>query len=167
MSDECPLPPRQYHGFAGRLYHDVPAWVREDAIFHIRVRCAPGCPPLTAPPLATLLLESVKLYHERERWWVHLFLLIPDHWHALLSFGPRHPMSKTLADWKGWHARRNGVVWQENFFDHRLRNHLAELDAKDAYIRGNPVVKGWCARTEDWTWQWSASDLAPDPRPEG
>jgi len=155
-----------YHGFGGRLYHEVPAWVREDAIFHLRVRCEPESPRLTEPAVAQALLASAKFYHARQRWWVHLFLLMPDHWHALLSFGPRHSMSKTLGDWKGYHAKKTGIVWQEGYFDHRLRNHLAELDAKDAYIRQNPLVKGWCAKAEDWPWQWSAQDIPPDTRPE-
>jgi REP element-mobilizing transposase RayT len=166
MSDDAPERPKVYHGFGGRLYHDVPAWVREDAIFHIRVRCQPACPLLTQPALAKVLLDSVRFYHAKERWWVHLFLLMPDHWHALLSFGPPHPMSKTLGDWKGFHARRSGLLWQEGYFDHRLRNHLADLDAKHEYIRQNPVVKGLCARPEDWPWQWTAADMPLDTRPE-
>jgi hypothetical protein len=75
-------------------------------------------------------------------------------------------MSDTIGDWKRYHARRNGILWQENFFDHRLRNHLAELDAKYTYIRDNPVVLGLCDRTEDWPWQWSPTDIPPETHPE-
>jgi len=166
MSEENPKPRTVYQGFGARLYHDIPAWVREDAVYHIRVRCAPGSPDLTQPQIAGMLLESAKLYHERLRWWVHLFLLMPDHWHALLSFGPSREMSKTIGDWKGYHARHSGIVWQENFFDHRLRNHLDEFDAKYAYVRDNPVVTGMCVRAEDWPWQWSPSETFPDTHPE-
>jgi len=158
--DEPPQAPRIYHGFGGRLYHEMPAWVADDAVYHVRVRCEKGSPSLTEPGLAGRLLESVKLYQEQQRWWVHLFLLMPDHWHALLSFGLAREMSKTIGDWKRFHARCSGIVWQENYFDHRVRNHLAELEAKWAYTRDNPIAAGLCERVEDWPWQWSAEESA-------
>jgi len=151
--------PKVYHGFGGRLFHEMPSRVQDDAIYHIRVRCATGSAPLTQPDIAGRLLDSVKLYQAKERWWVHLFLLMPDHWHALLSFGLEREMSKTIGDWKRWHTRHSGIVWQENYFDHRVRNHLAEWDAKSDYIRNNPVVAGLCERAEKWPWQWSAHEM--------
>jgi REP element-mobilizing transposase RayT len=166
MSDDVPKKPSVYHGFGGRLLHEVPAWVRDDAIFHIRVRIEPTSPRLTEPSLAAALLDSVKFYHARGRWWVHLFVLMPDHWHALLTFGAQLSMGRVIGEWKKYHARHRGIVWQEGFFDHRLRNHLAELDDKHAYIRRNPVASGLCVRGEDWPWQWSANEIAPDTRPE-
>jgi REP element-mobilizing transposase RayT len=165
MSEERPRLSKLYHGFGGRLNHEIPAWARDDAIYHIRVRCAAGSPLLTQPEIADRLLESVKFYHEKGRWWTYCFLLMPDHWHGLLSFGPTRDISKTIGEWKSYHARRSGIVWQENYFDHRLRNHLAEFDAKYSYIRRNPVVVGLCARPEDWPWQWHPVDLPPDTRP--
>jgi hypothetical protein len=166
MSDEPFRGPKAYHGFGGRLFHDVPNWVREDAVFHIRVRCAEGCPLLTEPNMAGKLLESVRFYQEKQRWWVHLFLLMPDHWHALLRFGSGRDMGRTIGDWKRFHAQRNGVVWQENYFDHRLRDHLEEFEAKWVYIWNNPVVAGLCARVEDWPWQWSSEALSIETRPK-
>ena len=146
--------------YGGRLHHDVPDWVREDAIFHVRVRCQRGSAPLTEPGFAAVLLNSAMLYHTQERWWVHLFLLMPDHWHALLSFGQTASMSRVVGDWKHYHACRHGVNWQEGYFDHRLRNDVDEFDAKYAYIRANPVVKGLCAQPADWPW-WTAPLRAP------
>ena len=164
--DAYPPPKKLYQGFGGRLYHGVPTWVRDDAIFHIRVRCKRGSTPLTEASLAATLLESARRNHERRRWWVHLFLLMPDHWYALLSFGRNASMSRIVGDWKKYHAWYNGVVWQEGYFDHRLRNHLAEFEAKQAYIRHNPVAKGLCATADAWPWQQAAIDIPTDTRPE-
>ncbi len=58
-------------------------------------------------------------------------------------------MSRTIGDWKRFHQRQNGVIWQANYFDHRIRSQ-AELDEKLAYIRSNPVVKGLCKTEADW-----------------
>ena len=163
---DAPKPRKVYRGFGGRLFHDVPEWARDDAIFHIRVRCAPGCKALTEPETARTLLDSVRLYHERRRWCAHLFLLMPDHWHALLSIGPEAAMSRIVGEWKRYHVRQTGIVWQEGYFDHRLRNQLDELDAKADYIRRNPVARGLCAVVDAWPWLWHASDIAPDTAPE-
>jgi putative transposase len=110
-------------------------------VFHVRIRCdRTQAIPLTNQKLADLLLKSVKQYHVNGRWHARLFLLMPDHLHALLSFPPDRTMSTVIRSWKAYHARCNGVEWQSGYFDHRIRN-AKELDAKWDYIRQNPFVK--------------------------
>jgi len=72
---------------------------------------------------------------------------MPDHLHALLSFARDQTMSGVIGDWKHFHARKHGIMWQEGYFDHRLRNDERgeQLSAKMHYIRQNPVVDGLCA----------------------
>ena len=79
---------------------------------------------------------------------------MPDHLHALLSFPRDQSMSELIRGWKRFHTRTNPVVWQEGYFDHRLRDDERgeELSAKMNYIRENPVVAGLCAKAEDWRW---------------
>jgi putative transposase len=138
--------------YPGRPHHDTPAWVKPGATFHIRIRCALENPPLlTEHDLASRLLESARLYHTSNRWFCRLFLLMPDHIHALLAFPPDSVMANTLGAWKGFHTKKHGAAWQANFFDHRLRNDM-ELTEKAAYIRRNPVVKNLCLHEEDWPW---------------
>lgn len=140
------------HPVKGRLHHQTPGWVRIGAVFHVRIRCERSqAIPLTNSQLAASLLESVKHYHDSERWWCRLFLLMPDHTHALLSFPPDRVMSEVIRSWKAYHARISGVEWQDGYFDHRIRN-AKELDSKWAYIRQNPVVKELCEKAEDWPW---------------
>jgi putative transposase len=147
--------------YPGRLHHRVPGWVKDGAMFHVRVRAeASSCPPLTEPSLADELLKAARRYHDLRHWWCELFLLMPDHAHAMLVF-PREPgMSETLRNWKRGTTRFQHVSWQDGYFDHRLRN---EQESREtwAYIRRNPVVKGVCAAEDDWPWWWSA--LMPNP----
>jgi len=76
---------------------------------------------------------------------------MPDHLHALLAFPPNKRMSDAISTWKGFHSKRHGVIWQLNYFDHRIRSD-GELDEKAAYIRQNPVAKNLCLSAEDWPW---------------
>jgi putative transposase len=147
----------------GRLYHRMPSWVSSGAIFHIRIRCASGNPVLlTESSLAPQIIESVRFYEDQRKWYVTLFLLMPDHVHALLSFG-RNSMPHTIRNWKRFHRRNHGVIWQDNFFDHRIRT-LAEFRDKYIYIERNPVVKGLCQQVEEWPWKIASYDHDAPPR---
>jgi REP element-mobilizing transposase RayT len=135
-----------------RLHHQTPSWVNGDAVFHIRIRLERGSAvPLTAPPLARALLDSAVFYHRQATWRCHLFLLMPDHLHALLTFPFDRDMRLVVGRWKAWHVRTTHLRWQDNFFDHRIRN-PRELQLKAHYIRQNPVVKSLCAKADDWPW---------------
>lgn len=139
--------------YPGHLFHSVPTWVRPGSVFHIRVRCEPrNRQSLIASEIGAALLDSVEFYHAHQRW-VNLFLLMPDHWHALLSFPSNEAMSEVIGDWKRYQESRHGIAWQEGYFDHRIRNDH-EFELKAGYIRMNPVVKQFCARPEDWPWTW-------------
>jgi putative transposase len=145
-----------YRGFPERLHHSVPHWVEIGALFHIRIRLDRDKPqtPLTDPPLAQAILDSAKFYETNMRWHITLFLLMPDHVHAVLSFPRDKSMSEIIRDWKRFHRRANHVVWQEGYFDHRLRadERGTQVSAKLNYIRQNPVAAGLSAKAEDWPW---------------
>ncbi len=147
-------PPKQ------KLHHHTPGWVTDGETFHVRLRVDRAQRvPLTTPELAKTLLNSVRFYHERARWHCHLFVLMPDHVHALLSFPPSSAMSRTIGEWKKYHAQHSQLLWQDGYFDHRIRN-VSELDEKAAYIRNNPVVKNLCASSKDWPWVIDAQSLS-------
>jgi len=109
---------------------------------------------LIVPQSATSILDSARFYEVKQRWHIMIFLLMPDHIHAILSLARDEALNKIVGQWKHFHTRTNGVRWQEGFFDHRLRDDERgeQLSAKLEYIRQNPVVKGLCAKAEDWPW---------------
>jgi putative transposase len=142
--------------FPGRLRHDVPGWVKAGAVFHVRIRvAAEQVTLLTDEKLGGERLAAVRRYHELGRWWCRLVVLMPDHLHMLVSFPEQNGLAATVRDWKRGTARFQGVRWQTNFFDHRLRSEQ-EADNAWVYLGENPVVKGLVARAEDWPWRWSA-----------
>jgi REP element-mobilizing transposase RayT len=149
--------------YPGRLHHNTPGWVKDGAIFHLRIRAGKHQQPLTAPQLATDLLAAVRRYHDLGYWWCELFLFMPDHAHALLAFPAEPGMSETLRNWKRGTTRFQHVDWQDGYFDHRLRDNESVAEAWH-YIRRNPVVKGLCATEDDWPWWWSG--IVPNPKVE-
>ena len=134
----------------------MPHWVEPGALFHIRIALdrEKEQKALIDPLLGQGILDSAKFYEARLRWHITLFLLMPDHLHALLSFPRDQSMSELIRGWKRFHTRTNQIVWQEGYFDHRLRDDERgkEHSAKMNYIRENPVAAGLCAKAEDWRW---------------
>ncbi len=100
-------------------------------------------------------MESVRFYHEHNRWFARLFLVMPDHVHALLAFPPDEKMSDVIQNWKSYIARACSVKWQRGYFDHRVRNG-ENWELKAAYIRQNPVRKGLVACGEKWPYVFEA-----------
>jgi putative transposase len=147
---------KTYRGFPERVHHEIPSWVEDGALFHVRIAQDrhKQQAALIEPVLAPKLLDSAKFYESKQRWHITLFLLMPDHVHALLSFAPDRSMSEIIRDWKRFHTRKYNIVWQDGYFDHRLRDDERgeQLALKMDYIRRNPVAAGLCAKAEDWPW---------------
>ena len=92
-------------------------------------------------------------------------VVMPDHVHLLLTpladaQGWPYPLPAILKQIKGISAHgvnhmlgTAGPVWQEESFDHVLRNHES-LQEKLEYIRQNPVRRGLAAKPEDYRWLW-------------
>ena len=58
-------------------------------------------------------------------------------------------MKKVIGNWKEITAKRTGVIWQRDFFDHRLRAE-ENYEEKAHYIRMNPVRKSLVATPSAW-----------------
>src|SRR4051812_2254613 len=105
------------------LPHDVPPWVADGSLFFVTIHCATrDIDQLTSRETAEALLESVAYYHSQQRWFARLFLLMPDHTHALLAFPQIESMRDTVSAWKRYTARQYRISWQRDFFDHRIRD---------------------------------------------
>jgi hypothetical protein len=100
-----------YRGLPQGLHHNVPHRVEPGALFHVRIAVdrEKAQNALTSPLLAKAILESAKLYEAKIRWHITLFLLMPDHLHALLSSGRDGSMGAVIRDWMRFHTRKNGV----------------------------------------------------------
>ncbi len=95
----------------------------------------------------------VEFRQQRGGWFVHLLLLMPDHLHRLVSFPRDSALKRTISVWKEMLAKRAGIRWQRDFFDHRLR--ATESDEEKArYIRMNPVRQGLVLAPEAWGFVW-------------
>ena len=143
---------------AGRkqLPHGLPLWLDDpSAEVYFLTICAREREkqPLLDGDTATYLIESIRFYNEAGRWRVNLAVIMPDHVHLLASFDAKQ--SQTVRAWKHWTARNLGVLWQRDFFEHRLRRE-EQTTEKVLYILNNPVRAGLVETWEKWPHLWIA-----------
>lgn len=134
------------------LPHEVPPWVKPGSLFFFTL-CVRDREVnlLTRENIAPALLSAARFYREQLRWYARLFLIMPDHLHALIAFPSDAEIRATWQSWKRYTSKATGVVWQRDIFEHRLRSDES-LDEKTRYIRENPVRKGLVSDAKLWPW---------------
>jgi REP element-mobilizing transposase RayT len=145
------------------LPHDVPFWTDpQKETYFVTVNCAErDRNHLALPEVASALFETVRHRQEMHLWWPHIFLIMPDHVHALMSFAPsRKRMQQVVTKWKEWTAKEIGIDWQRDFFEHRLRREESRQQKAD-YILQNPVRKKFVSRAEEWRYVYFAEGQRP------
>jgi REP element-mobilizing transposase RayT len=114
--------------------------------------------PLFANAANADLLKTV-IYDTRERYNFKLlsFVIMPDHFHAIIVPDPRNEIPDVMRYIKGRHARianeaenGAGAVWQDSFHDHGIRDEES-LWQIVRYIEDNPVAAGLTAGACDYS----------------
>jgi len=134
-----------------QLPHEVPNWIdATQEAFFITVNCQPrGHNQLAKPAIWDAILETIAFREHRGDWQWRLILAMPDHLHGIVTFPRSFFLQKSMTDWKRWLATQYAIVWQDGFFDHRLRT-LESATEKASYIRLNPVRAGLVAQASAW-----------------
>lgn len=95
---------------------------------------------------------------------LHSFVLMPDHFHLILTPAPEITLERAVQFVKGGSshamgmlANRNAPIWQRGFSDHRIRE-LNDYGIHLNYINMNPVRRGLVESPERFRWC-SASGL--------
>ncbi len=135
------------------LSHGQPyAW---DAVYFITINALRrGVNTLALPEIAPMLWQDWCGYSDRASCSPLLFVVMPDHIHGLFRFPVEPGMKSVVGSWKRMTARKYGIVWQRDFFDHRLRTDES-FETKAAYIRDNPVRKELVSDATAWPYAWS------------
>jgi len=104
--------------------------------------------------MTRLLIQVLFHYRDRQKYMLHEFVIMHNHFHLLIS--PVVTLERALQLIKGGFSYRakkqlefGGEIWEKSFYDRRVR------DAKDYhafrhYIQLNPVKRGLVAATEEY-----------------
>ena len=106
------------------------------------------------------------------RFRVHAFVLMRDHFHALITVDESISIEKAVQFIKGGFAFRAGRelqmrdVWQRGFSEVRITDENLFLRARD-YIHHNPVRAHMVALAQDWDYSSANERWSMDPMPQG
>lgn len=114
------------------------------------------------PPLFTdlyLARAFIRVLRETDKAELGLWLawvLMPDHFHGLVSLGAEDSLSALLQKLKGASAlelnrrlKRSGPLWQPGFYDHALRKEEDRVETA-RYIVANPLRAGLVKHLGDY-----------------
>src|SRR5260370_2487174 len=106
--------------------------------------------------MARLLLDVLLGYRLQEKYLLHEFVLMPDHFHLLIT--PISTLERALQLIKGGFSFRvkreldfHGEIWGKSFYDRRGRDWV-EYSAFRQYIHRNPVKKGLALAPEEYSY---------------
>jgi putative transposase len=98
--------------------------------------------------MAILLMNVLFHYQSQSKYRLHEFVVMPNHFHALLTPLPPVTLERVLQFIKGgfsFRAKKElgfvGEIWQTSFYDHRVRDG-GEYSRFRHYIHMNPVRRG-------------------------
>jgi putative transposase len=102
---------------------------------------------------------------------LHEFVLMPDHFHLLMT--PSIALERSVQLIKGGFSYRakkelgsNAEIWQRGFSDHRIRD-WEDYERHVNYIYLNPVKRRLCERAEEYKYSSAYSGWKLDPIPQG
>jgi len=120
--------------------------------------------------MARLFLDVLSHYRSQEKYLLHEFVVMPDHFHLLIT--PTLTLERALQLIKGgfsFRAKRElgfgGEIWETSFYDHRVRD-WEEYCAFRRYIHMNPMKRGLVALPEQYPYSSARPGMELDAVPQ-
>ena len=119
---------------------------------------------------AELLINTLYFYWTQGKFALHEFVIMPDHFHLIITPEEQIPLEKAVQYIKGGYAtaarRELGLsrIWQPKPTNHRIRD-AADYEAHRDYIFENPVRVGLAPHPEDYPYSSAKRRENLDPRP--
>jgi putative transposase len=153
------IPQRHHQGISGTYFVTSRTW-QSRAFFAKESYC-------------TVLIESLLHYRQEGAFALHACVVMPDHFHILLTASQDKSLERVVQCIKGGSARRLALefdlrfpVWQRGFSDHRIRD-SADFDIHLQYIWDNPVRKKLVSHANEFRASSLSGTFPVDEPPQG
>jgi putative transposase len=128
-------------------------------------------PVLQTARMSSLLLEVLLTNRRQGRFLLHEFVIMPDHFHLLLTPAPDVSLEKCLQYIKGgfsFRARKEldfqPAVWQESFTERRMKDG-EDYERHREYIWRNPVKRFLAQDAASFPYSSACPGAEVDPAP--
>jgi putative transposase len=115
---------------------------------------------------AELLQRTILDYRGQGRFLLHAFVIMPDHFHAIITPGPDVSLEKAMQFIKGgfsFRLKSKLDVWMRSFNESQIMS-AEKFDSCVRYIEENPVRRGLASTPDAFQFS-SASCDGLDPTP--
>lgn len=119
--------------------------------------------------MAKLFVEVLSHYRLQQKYLLHAFVLMPDHFHLLIT--PTLTLERAMQLVKGgfsYRARKelgiNHEIWQPSYYDRRVRS-VPEHSAFRDYIHLNPVKRRLAKTPEEYAYSSASPGFVPNDLP--
>jgi putative transposase len=130
------------------------------------------CGLLQSARAAGLLIDVLYHYREQRKYLLHEFVIMPDHFHVLITVGAEMTVEKAVQFIKGGFAFRAGrelgfgaPVWQKGFSEIRVNEREAFLKIVE-YIHANPEKRFLVTAGTDYPYSSAHSGFELDAPPQ-
>ncbi len=143
--------------------------MEDNRTFFVTSVAAQRCAIFRCDATARLFAETLLDYRAQGKYQLHEFVIMPDHFHLLLTSADPFSVERAVQFIKGGfsfrlHSAR--PVWQPSFTNHRIRD-KRDYEHHRGYLLRNPVRAGLAARPEDYPYCSAAIAGGLDPVPPG
>jgi putative transposase len=121
--------------------------------------------------MAALFIEVVLHYRKEGQYLLHAFVLMPDHFHLLITLQRSPTTEHALQLVKGGFSFRagrelefKGEIWQRGFTDHAI-NDVRDFETHEDYIRQNPVKRRLVTKPDDYRYSSASAGFELDTVP--
>jgi putative transposase len=116
-----------------------------------------------------LLFDVFRHYRSEGKFLLHDLVIMPDHFHALITPAPEISLEKAVQFIKGgfsFRLKSKLRVWQPSFTNHRIRD-TEDFERHRDYIWTNPVREGLVGTMEDYPYSSASGKFTLDAMPPG
>ncbi len=120
-----------------------------------------------------IFVDTLLHYRDQGAYLLHTFVLMPEHFHVLLTSAGGMTLERAVQFIKGGsaHAIRKELpsrvpVWQRGFSDHRIRDRQ-DYETHLRYIEQNPVKRRLVFAAEEYQWSSASDRFRMDEPPQG
>jgi len=124
------------------------------------------------PPPCEIFIEFLLHYRDQGAYGLHAFVLMPDHFHVLITPGQTTSLERAVQFIKGGSSKAirerllfSFPIWQRGFSDHRIRD-APDYGSHLGYLEQNPVSKRLSVTPGEFCWSSASGKFRLDEVPQ-
>ena len=144
----------------------------DSSTYFITARTWQGRTLFQSERMARLFIETLYAYRAQARFHLHEFVVMPNHFHLILSPGAGITLERAMQLIKGGFSHEAGnqigrtEIWQRGYVDHRIRDATDYQKHRD-YLLLNPVRARLASSIEEYCYSSAHPGFELDPIPQG